>query len=51
MILLKYKARQTEFFALLVHILPFHSPDKPENQNFEKLKKTLEDIIVLHMYT
>ena len=48
---LKYKARQTEFFVILVHILPFHSPDNPENQNFEKLKKTPGDIIVLHMYT
>ena len=34
------------FFALLP--LP---PDKPKNQNFEKLKKTPGDIINLHMYT
>ena len=32
------------FFALL-------PPMDQENQNFEKLKKTLEDIIILQMFT
>ena len=34
------------FFALF---LP--RPSNSENQNFEKLKKTPGDIIILHMYT
>ena len=33
------------------HFLPFYSPMDPENQNFEKMKKTLEDIIILQMFT
>ena len=35
----------TEFFVTI----PF--PNNPENQNFEKMKKTPEDIIILHMST
>ena len=46
---LKYKVRQTEIFAILGHFLPCQSPDNPKNQNFEKLKKT-GDIIILHVY-
>ena len=34
------------FFAL-----PPPPPIDPENQNFEKIKKTLEDIIILQMST
>ena len=33
------------FFAL------FYPPTDPENQHFEKKKKTLEDIIILQMFT
>ena len=33
------------FFALLQH------PNNPKNQNFEKMKKTPGDIIILQMYT
>ena len=44
-------AKQTEFFVILGHFLPFYPPDDPENQNFEKLKKTPGDIIILHMCT
>ena len=43
--------QQTNFFVILVHFLPFHPHDNLENQNFEKLKKTPRDIIILHMYT
>ena len=39
------------FFIILDHFLPFYSPMDPENQNFEKMKKTPEDIIILHIYT
>ena len=31
--------------------LPFYPPMDPENQNFEKMKKTLEVIIILQMFT
>ena len=32
-------------------ILSFYPPNNPKNQNFKKLKKTPEDIIILHMCT
>ena len=37
------------FFALLPPPLPL--PNNPENQNFEKTKKTPGDIIILHKCT
>ena len=37
------------FFALLPS--PPYGPKDPENQNFEKMKKALEDIIILQMFT
>ena len=39
------------FFVTLDHFLPFYPPNNPKNQNFEKLKKTPGDIIILHMCT
>ena len=39
---LKYKAQQTEIFVILGHFLPFYPTKNPKNQNFEKMKKTLE---------
>ena len=33
-------------FGTVFALLP---PDNPENQNFEKMKKTPRDIIILHM--
>ena len=33
------------------HFLPFYPPMDLENQNFEKIKKALEDIIILQMFT
>ena len=49
---LKDKTRQT-IFCHFGSVLPFRSSDnpKPQKPNFEKLKKTLEDIIILHMCT
>ena len=38
---------ETEFFLILGHFLPFY-PLNPEKQNFEKMKKTPVDIIILH---
>ena len=39
---------QTDFFLILDHLLPFYPPplNNPENQNFEKMKKALVDIIL-----
>ena len=48
--ILKYKVRQTETFVILGYFLPFQPPDNPKNQNFEKMKKMLGDII-LQMFT
>ena len=36
---LRYQARQTEFSIILGYFLSFYSPNNPENQNFEKMKK------------
>ena len=36
---------------IFCHFLPFYPPMDPEKQNFEKMKKTLEDIIILQMFT
>ena len=43
-------------FCHLEHFLPFaplppSPPNNPKNQNFEKMKKTPGDIIILHMRT
>ena len=48
---LRYEVQQTEFFVILDCFLPFYPTMDPENQNFEKMKKTLEDIIILQMFT
>ena len=45
---LRYEAWRTEFFVILDCFLPFYFPNNPKNQNFEKLKKTLE---ILSFYT
>ena len=39
------------FFVVLGQFLPYYPPKNPENQNFEKMKKTLRDIINLNMCT
>ena len=48
---LQYGVQQTEFSVIMDCFLPFFPPMDPENQNFEKMKKTLEDIIILQMFT
>ena len=35
-------------FLILDHFLPFYLTNKPENQNFEKMKKAPGNIIILH---
>ena len=47
----RYKAQQTEFFVIFAHFLPFNLPNNLKNQNFEKMKNTPEDIIILHLPT
>ena len=39
------------FFVILDHFLPFYPPKNLKNQNFEKMKKTPWDIIILHKRT
>ena len=34
-------------FVILDHFLPFYPPNNPKNQNFEKVKKTPGDMIIL----
>ena len=41
----------TEFFDILGYFLPFYLPNSPKNQNFEKMKKTSGDIIILRKCT
>ena len=48
---LRYEVRNTEFFVILGHFLPFYSPNNLKNQNFEKMKKESGYIILFHMYT
>ena len=38
------------FFVILDHFLPFYH-NNPKNQDFEKMKKTPRDIIILHKCT
>ena len=45
---LRYGMQQTEFLVILDCFLPFYPPNNPKNQNFEKMKKLPEDIIILH---
>ena len=33
------------------HFLPFYPPNSPKNKNFEKMKSTPRNIIILHMCT
>ena len=42
---------ETEFFATLAHFLPCYPspPNNPENQNFEKMKQTSGDVIILNL--
>ena len=39
---LRYEVWRTEFFVILDCFLPFYPHNNPKNQNFEKMKKTLE---------
>ena len=41
----------TKFFLTLDHFLPFYRRNNPESQNFEKIKKMPEDIIIPYKCT
>ena len=45
------KCKGQFFFVILGHFLPFDPPNNPKNQNFEKIKKTPGNIIILHLCT
>ena len=38
-------------FVILGHFLPFYPTNNPNNQTFQKMKKTTGDIIILHKCT
>ena len=40
-----------KIWSMADRIFSHFGPNSPENQNFEKMKKTSEDIIILHMST
>ena len=48
---LRYRVRWTEFFFYFGPFFALSSPNNPENQTFEKTKKTAGDILILHMCT
>ena len=45
------KKHDREFFVILGHFLPFDPLNNLKDQSFEKMKKTPEDIIILHLHT
>ena len=45
---LRYQVQQPDFLSFWIIFLPFYNP---KNQNFEKMKNTPGDIIILHKYT
>ena len=49
--LLRYGVWLTEFVVILDHFLPFHPPNNPKNQHFEKMKNTPGGNIILHKCT
>ena len=49
--LLRNWAQQIELFAILDHFLLFYTLKNPKNQNFQNLKKSPGDTIILHKCT
>ena len=47
---LRYRVRQTEFFVILGHFLPFQPPDNLENQNFKIEKNTWRYYHFTHLH-
>ena len=45
------KFYKQNFFVILDHFLPFYPSNNPKNQNFEKMKNTSGDIIILQKCT
>ena len=48
---LKYQAWQTDFFVIFGYFLHFYPSNNVEDQNFDKMKKTPRDIVILNMST
>ena len=38
------------FFDILGHSMPFDPPNNPKSQTFEKMRKKIGDINILHLY-
>ena len=47
---LRYRVRWTEFFFYFGPFFALSSPNNPENQTFEKTKKTAGDILIFAVY-
>ena len=45
---LRYGAWHADFFVILGFFLSFYPPDNPENQNFWKTRKKLQEILSFH---
>ena len=45
------ECNRQNFLSLWTSFCPLSPPKNPENQNFEKIKKTPGDIIILHKCT
>ena len=48
MLVSEISSERTKFFVILDHFLLYYLPNNPKNQNFEKMKKTIGSIIILH---
>ena len=48
---LRHGARQTEFFLILDHFLPFCTLNNPKSRHFVKMEKRPGDMIILHKCT
>ena len=48
---LRCRVRQAKHFVILDHFLSLYPLKNPGDQNFEKMKKATENIIILHMCT
>ena len=50
--LLRYRVRQNflSFWAIFCPVTPLSPPNNPGNQNFEKMKKTPADLIILNLH-
>ena len=48
---MRYQVQRTKFFLIFGLFFALLPPNNPKNQNFEKMKKTSGDTIILQMCT